>query len=69
MKNAVLALLVSLMTLEVFSFAATKANLLLFNEFQGSISRDTRARIGARRRIRGALGTSQCDRSTQIEML
>lgn len=35
MKNAVLALLVSLVTLEAFSFAATKANLLLFNEYPG----------------------------------
>jgi hypothetical protein len=33
MKNAVLALLVSLITLEVFSFTATEANLLLFNDF------------------------------------
>lgn len=33
MKNAVLALVVSLITLELFSFAATKENLLLFNEY------------------------------------
>ena len=33
MKNAVLAVLVSLITLEVFSFAATEANLLMFNDF------------------------------------
>lgn len=33
MKNAVLAVLVSLISLEVFSFAATEANLLMFNDF------------------------------------
>ncbi|HZH83642.1 MAG TPA: SGNH/GDSL hydrolase family protein [Phototrophicaceae bacterium] len=33
MKNAVLALAVSLVSLELFSFAATKANLLLFNDY------------------------------------
>src|ERR1700746_133608 len=33
MKNAALALLVSLVSLELFSFAATKANLLLFNDY------------------------------------
>lgn len=35
MKNAVLALLVSLIAIEVFSFAATKANLLLVNDVPG----------------------------------
>jgi acetyltransferase AlgX (SGNH hydrolase-like protein) len=33
MKNAFLAVLVSLVCLELFSFAATEANLLLFNDF------------------------------------
>jgi hypothetical protein len=33
MKNAALALLVSLVSLELFSFAATRANLLLFNDY------------------------------------
>jgi len=33
MKNAVLALLVSLVSLELFSFVATRANLLLFNDY------------------------------------
>jgi hypothetical protein len=33
MKNALLTLLVSLVSLELFSFAATKANLLLFNDY------------------------------------
>jgi hypothetical protein len=33
MKNAVLLILVSLITLELFSFAATEWNLLLFNNF------------------------------------
>jgi hypothetical protein len=35
MKNAFLALLVSLVSLELFSFAATQANLLLFNDYPG----------------------------------
>ena len=35
MKNAILATLVSLITLEVFSFAATQANLLMFNDYPG----------------------------------
>ena len=33
MKNALLALVVSLVSLELFSFAATQANLLLFNDY------------------------------------
>jgi hypothetical protein len=33
MKNAALTLLVSLVSLELFSFAATRANLLLFNDY------------------------------------
>ena len=33
MKNALLALLVSLVSLELFSVAATQANLLLFNDY------------------------------------
>src|SRR5690348_17331619 len=33
MKNALLTLLVSLVSLELFSFAATRANLLLFNDY------------------------------------
>jgi SGNH hydrolase-like domain, acetyltransferase AlgX len=35
MKNAILAVLVSLITVEVFSFAATEANMLLFNDLPG----------------------------------
>ncbi len=33
MKNVLLAILVSLFSLELFSFVATRANLLLFNDF------------------------------------
>jgi hypothetical protein len=33
MKNALLVILVSLLSLELFSFVATQANLLLFNDF------------------------------------
>ena len=38
MKNITLLILVSLISLELFSFVATKANLLLFNGFPGDLS-------------------------------